>query len=532
MILVDLSHLGNLLPGDLLLLHLLLNLRAHDLGVAQRLDEFLVIQDVAGGRAEECQDLVFQLLQLRLGLSRVQHEIDSFLLGLRLLGCDTDAQHLILKTVQGGHEIEDANSNADLRREVWVRQLSRDVKPEVLRPLDSRVTKAHHHQCTLLEGRLLQDGIQDGIQGLLDVLQDNRVSKLDRVLELAHIVHVQAQHLQRLAVHLFHPLVRLPLRIDHQRPASGIVQDDGIVDAERVVGQAIDDPLAHFHCIADAGLQAELLARRHLQDNQPLKPLGDRLGAVRRGEYAQVRDDTRGDHDVTCQVEVVLAQSLALLGPRGLLTAKTVDQLLRTRKFRCAILLLFLKCLGLLVRFRKLGLETRDHVHDLLQLGLLGFHRCLGFGDFCLGLCQLQLLWAHLLGNLVVHDHGTYPLADTHGGRRSLFDLLRLELFADIQRHDLVDHCRWDVVLVELLHPVDELRVGEQLGLGSTPPIVNLTLAIWGRHLVGLDFEHDASGLGSEHNTNRRSLHAAHLTDISLRQLAEGIYRRLEGRKG
>mmetsp|Transcript_98393 Transcript_98393/g.212145 ORF Transcript_98393/g.212145 Transcript_98393/m.212145 type:complete len:1113 (+) Transcript_98393:229-3567(+) len=294
-ILVELTHLGDLLPSDLLLLHLLLDLRAHHLGVAEGLDQLLVVEDVAGRRAQERQDLVLQLLQLRLGLRGLEHEVHALLLGRGLLRRHAEAQHLVLQAIQRGHEVEDADGDADLGREVRVRQLRRDVEREVLRPLDRGVAEAHHQQRALLEGRLLQHGVQDGVENLLDVLDQHRVPELDAVLELAHVVHRQAQHLELVTPRPLDPLVGLHLRVDHERPAAGIVQDDGVVDGKPIVREGVDHPLPDLDLIADAVLEVELLAGRDVLMLELGHPPDLGLHTVLAGEDAKVGNDAGGN---------------------------------------------------------------------------------------------------------------------------------------------------------------------------------------------------------------------------------------------
>eukprot|EP00951_Prasinocladus_malaysianus_P032137 scaffold311304_cov31-Prasinocladus_malaysianus.AAC.1 len=53
------------------------------------------------------------------------------------------------------------------------------------------------------------------------------------------------------ALEVLDPLVGLVLRVDHQRPATGIGDHDAVVDGERVVGQAGNEPLAHLDRLAE-----------------------------------------------------------------------------------------------------------------------------------------------------------------------------------------------------------------------------------------------------------------------------------------
>ena len=48
------------------------------------------------------------------------------------------------------------------------------------------------------------------------------------------------------------------LRVNEQRPAAGLADNDGIVDGEAVVGQALDDPLPDLHGLPKHSCHAEV----------------------------------------------------------------------------------------------------------------------------------------------------------------------------------------------------------------------------------------------------------------------------------
>ena len=91
---------------------------------------------------------------------------------------------------------------------------------------------AHHIPTHLFEGLLQEYGLQDGIQLLSNVLQETGVAELEAVLQGAHIVGVgELDDLQLVdLLHVLDPLVGLALRVDHQRPAVGMLHDDGVVN--------------------------------------------------------------------------------------------------------------------------------------------------------------------------------------------------------------------------------------------------------------------------------------------------------------
>ena len=90
----------------------------------------------------------------------------------------------------------------------------------------------HRIPTHLFEGLLQEYGLQDGIQLLSNVLQETGVAELEAVLQGAHVVGVRELDDLQLVdlLHVFDPLVGLALRVDHQRPAVGMLHDDGVVD--------------------------------------------------------------------------------------------------------------------------------------------------------------------------------------------------------------------------------------------------------------------------------------------------------------
>mmetsp|Transcript_13590 Transcript_13590/g.23428 ORF Transcript_13590/g.23428 Transcript_13590/m.23428 type:complete len:231 (-) Transcript_13590:431-1123(-) len=193
---VNLTHLCNLNSCYFLLLHLLLNLHTHDLGAAECFDELFIVQDVAGGGAEQSQNFVLQIFELRLGSRRLHDEVHSLLLCGWLFPRHDNSQHLILEPIQSCHEIQNSQRHADFRCEMWIGQLSSNEKLEILGPLNGRIAKTNHLECPLFEGCLLQDRIKNGIKGVVNVLNEHWRTKLDACLKFAHIIHVQPEDFQ------------------------------------------------------------------------------------------------------------------------------------------------------------------------------------------------------------------------------------------------------------------------------------------------------------------------------------------------
>lgn len=72
-----------------------------------------------------------------------------------------------------------------------------DKSLEILGPLNGGISQSHHGEGALLEGCLLKHWIQDGIKALFHVFQKNRCSKLDAVLQISDVRHVQTKSLHQ-----------------------------------------------------------------------------------------------------------------------------------------------------------------------------------------------------------------------------------------------------------------------------------------------------------------------------------------------
>ena len=167
-----------------------------------------------------------------------------------------------------------------------------------------------------LEG-LLDEQLERRVERLEDVLAEDRLAELDGVLQGAQVVALRQldDEKARLRLHVPHPLVRLPLRVDHERPAARDRRDDPVVDREGVGGEALQVPRADEHGVADDLLQVERAAHwQPLLGAQGL-PAGDRLLAERDRERAEVRDHARREQHVAEQVVVLGAERGRDLAP-------------------------------------------------------------------------------------------------------------------------------------------------------------------------------------------------------------------------
>jgi len=87
--------------------HLGANLVGRDLGLRQRVDQLLIVQDVALRVGQHEQDLVLDLLELLLHLGVVHHQLGLEVGEVGALLRHHRAQQLLLQALHGDEEVEE-----------------------------------------------------------------------------------------------------------------------------------------------------------------------------------------------------------------------------------------------------------------------------------------------------------------------------------------------------------------------------------------------------------------------------------------
>ena len=131
----------------------------------------------------------------------------------------------------------------------------------------------------MLKDELQEDRLEQRVELFVDVLDEERLTELEAVLEHAHEVLVGLlDRLERvLGLLALDPLVGLALRVDHERPARGVEGDNGVLDREDVRRQAAHLPVAHLDRVAQRGRERERLGHRYELLATQLRPVFDRL---------------------------------------------------------------------------------------------------------------------------------------------------------------------------------------------------------------------------------------------------------------
>ena len=287
---VELARGGDLARRHLGVLHAHADGVRGDLGLAERVDELLVVKDVALAVGEHLQDLVLDVLE-RL-LVRADGDDERVLLGLEVGALEAHHvdEQLVLEAAQRHSEVDDRHLDAHLGHVVRVGQLGRDVELEVVAVGHVAVAEAQQQLAALLEGLLQQHGLERRVELLLDVLAQHGLPVADGVLERAQEVRLrQLDDLQLvLLVHVLDPAVRLPLRVDHERPAPAHGREHAVLGRELVGRQAHHVPEPHLHRVAQQAHEREARVDRHVELRARVDPAADELLPELRVEGADV----------------------------------------------------------------------------------------------------------------------------------------------------------------------------------------------------------------------------------------------------
>ena len=125
------------------------------LGLREGVDELLVVEDVTLAVTEHVQDLILQVLQLRLHPCVGHDELVLSLREVPALLHHHRAEELVLESVQGDEEVQKRNLDANLGLVVRVAHLRGHVEPKVGVVRDDVVAHLDHLAAALLERLLL-----------------------------------------------------------------------------------------------------------------------------------------------------------------------------------------------------------------------------------------------------------------------------------------------------------------------------------------------------------------------------------------
>mmetsp|Transcript_3133 Transcript_3133/g.13581 ORF Transcript_3133/g.13581 Transcript_3133/m.13581 type:complete len:689 (-) Transcript_3133:1979-4045(-) len=416
-----------------------------------------------------------------------------------------------------------------------VAELGGDVKFKLLVVLDNGVAQLDAQRASLLERLLQKQRLEAGVQGVVDILEEHRLAELHRGLERSHVVRIGELHGHQtsLTLHAADPLIRLTLRIDEQRPPAAVVDHRAVLRRERILGQALDVPLANLHLVAHDLHQRVLVVARNggCGGLAKLHPSRRGLLSVRQSERPEVGDAPGGQQHVARERQVVHRELFLVGGPSNLLAPEALHELVRAVELNLTHLGVILQLGAVVLLALQVVVERVDLVDDSLQLLLLDLELGHHPGEVLLSLCQRSLLGVDNLDHRVVVHQRLDPRAQATSRLGRLHDSLGFELgFGDVLGN-LADHLLLDLILVVRLELVQEPGLGEEFDGGGPPVVVHLA-CLGVRLSHGLDLHEYAHSLHDQHHGRGRGLHQLHLEDVARGEGIERVHRRLQQRHG
>ena len=254
---VDLARLGD---DHLRLLgngHLGGDLLRGLLGRLERLDECLVLGDVALGVRKHLEQAVLERFETDSEVILLRHEGRALLLEIGPLALDHLCKQLLLETTLSHSEVDDRALRLHLGDVVRVGQLALQVEPEEGAPkrhprLGVGVAAHVHLLVAQLEdelapfgnGRAREHVLHDGVKGLATLLEEHGDALLHR---LGHHAEVASEALlardeavRRLAP--ADPVDALQLRVDDQGVARAAHDDGRVLEGEPIGRQTLGHP--------------------------------------------------------------------------------------------------------------------------------------------------------------------------------------------------------------------------------------------------------------------------------------------------
>lgn len=137
---------------------------------------------------------------------------------------------MVIQSFVCNHEVNEGDLRGNFRQIMWIPVLGRDVERELVRIFDSLISQLDKSARSFLISLFQKNGVKSRIELLANILQKDRLSELNSILEGSQIVGIRKlDNIDFLfGIHFLDPLVRLTLRIDAEGPPPGLKDDDTI----------------------------------------------------------------------------------------------------------------------------------------------------------------------------------------------------------------------------------------------------------------------------------------------------------------
>mmetsp|Transcript_32484 Transcript_32484/g.77090 ORF Transcript_32484/g.77090 Transcript_32484/m.77090 type:complete len:230 (+) Transcript_32484:2947-3636(+) len=159
-------------------LNLLSDLICNALALLQRFDECHVLGEVPFGSAQLVEEAILQLLELDRELSVLDDEVGLGFLQVGALFVYHKGEELVLESLLCHSEVDERCLSLDLGAVVWVGELCVHEELEVFVELDFFVSQLDVVGTALLERGSSHHRVDNSINGLIHVLDEDRVARL------------------------------------------------------------------------------------------------------------------------------------------------------------------------------------------------------------------------------------------------------------------------------------------------------------------------------------------------------------------
>ncbi|KAH6607744.1 hypothetical protein Trco_004057 [Trichoderma cornu-damae] len=422
----DLLHLGH---DALRVAHLVRDVRRLRLQRLQRLDDLVVVQDVAAGLVEGLQQLLLQLPQMDLELALQLDEVRAPLVHVGALRLEHVVERLGLEAALGDREVDKGGAAADVRRERGRRVSGGEVELERRREVNVLLAELDEDAPAGSLVLLVQDVVEDGVQ-VLGVLDEDGVAESQRALELLREGVVQeAGDGQAAVLALLLQELRDPSgRVDDERVAVEALEDDGVLRAQVVDRQRVllpPEPLVRAgqvlrHRVGGLELDAGQV--------QLVVPVVHHVLPERLVVEAAVGQERRGDEDVPDEGADLGLERLAPFLPAGPLGRQAVEEPDAPVDLELDLGHLRLDGLGLADEGGVLGLVGVDAGLELGDVLLHGHRVGLRLERLLLQLRHFLPERPHAVQDVRVADLGDDPLDEGAAGLGGVVHLLKRKL--------------------------------------------------------------------------------------------------------
>mmetsp|Transcript_13421 Transcript_13421/g.31791 ORF Transcript_13421/g.31791 Transcript_13421/m.31791 type:complete len:302 (-) Transcript_13421:1547-2452(-) len=279
-------------------------------------------------------------------------------------------KELVLQALHRYCEIHNRHLGAELRGIVRVWQACRAEEFEGVRKVNLLVSQLNDVALALPLKAALQDRVQDGIQVLLNVLDQEGPPKRQAVLQVVaeHLVD-ELRHLEAVRLLPVHqPDPPLALRIHQHRIACRACDHDAVLHTQLVSREALEVPLANLRVVDKERRGLKILSHRDVELGAVAHEItGEEQLPELLVEGAEVGHKAAGKGTVPGEPLDHVVKFLRLLCPPLLLTSKGMDQSIGCIHLLLCVCRILLQLLLLGHRRIKLGLH-------LVQLALHDGH--------------------------------------------------------------------------------------------------------------------------------------------------------------